>query len=558
MPYSKKQSGSSRLLVRWCLGILTLVVVIILGAQLFAALFLDKIIGDYLKAQVSNSSAQVYQLRYEDLDINLFTTSTRLQNVHLTPDSTSIVQRDNTLKNVPLLAEAHIPELAVSNVSLWQALFRNTLSVESIAIDRPSITVEEIYRNRQLNKQKFKSLDSTLMALISPGFSAFELNRFSIEHARFSLMDENSTKSKLSVKDLGLQLRNIRIDSASIMKKKLFITDDIELNVSGFSMESSREYYRLTTDRFVLSSASRHIVADSVRLEPLLPRYEFSRKWGYQTDRIDMTISRFHLDNVNFTAMVDSGHFYAAMLKVDSTEVNIFRNKKLPLPPGHAPGLLHLTFRNLSQPIKIDSVSIQKSDIVYTEHRKGVPKPGTIRFVNLQTAISDLSNYNQDLKNGHKTTMQAQTEVMGKGILKSYFTFFMSDPNGSHTIYGNFGSMKIAEFNPVLEHLAYVHVESGIIHNMEFSMKLDLDNASGWVLLNYENLSLELLQSETLDQGIGQGIKSFIANTFVIQESNSTPPLRKGKIKFDRVELKSVFSYWWKSLASGIKNSIGL
>jgi hypothetical protein len=53
-------------------------------------------------------------------------------------------------------------------------------------------------------------------------------------------------------------------------------------------------------------------------------------------------------------------------------------------------------------------------------------------------------------------------------------------------------------------------------------------------------------------------MKSVLANTFKVKSDNTGENIRTGAINVEREINKSVFNYWWKSMLSGLKSSIGL
>ncbi|MDZ7691302.1 MAG: hypothetical protein U5K69_09260 [Balneolaceae bacterium] len=112
--------------------------------------------------------------------------------------------------------------------------------------------------------------------------------------------------------------------------------------------------------------------------------------------------------------------------------------------------------------------------------------------------------------------------------------------------------------NPAVEPMGFVRLSSGTINAMEFDMELDQAKASGKILLNYSDLKVELLEREQVKENEEKQLLSFLANTVKIKRNNSEKPLREGEITFERDPHKSIFNYWWKSLLSGLKGSIGM
>lgn len=539
--------------VRWMLAVPGALLILFLIAQLLLSVFLDDAIGDYLKKEFHTSTGGVYQLKYDDLDLSLWSRSAKLQNIHIQPDSPS----DDDPGRTPVHGKAHVQTLKINKISLWAYLFGNTLAIGSVVIDRPVVHIDHIHSMMKKSNPSFSSVDSSLYAILDGSFSVFKLNAFEIRNGTFSLTKEGEDKAFASAEELNFGLRNIRVDSASARSGRLFLTDNAELDISGYEMNLPGDFYTVRLNNLRLTSSNRQLRVDSLQLIPRLPRYDFSAKKGVQTDRIELLIHTISLNEMDVPRLADSGRLYAETLVIDNTDLEVVQNMAKPSLPGRSPKLPRLAFSRLPCPVKIDTISIEHTDIKYTEYREGAAHPGSVTFKNTRASITGFSNYQKDLESNHIVTLNARTNVMGKGLLNTLFTFYPNDPEGIHLIEGNLGKMRFSDFNPALENLAFARME-GTIHSMNFNMKLNKEKAQGSVVLRYEDLNVELLRNAEPEQGVGKRIKSFITNTFFIKKSNKKPPLREGEIKFERDDQKSVFNYWWKALSTGLKDSIGL
>ncbi len=77
------------------------------------------------------------------------------------------------------------------------------------------------------------------------------------------------------------------------------------------------------------------------------------------------------------------------------------------------------------------------------------------------------------------------------------------------------------------------------------------------MIVIYEDLDIKKLDSETLEETTRSRIVSFVANLAVVRSSNPEDDPRVGEIDFERETDRSTFSYWWKTLRSGLKSSAG-
>jgi hypothetical protein len=82
--------------------------------------------------------------------------------------------------------------------------------------------------------------------------------------------------------------------------------------------------------------------------------------------------------------------------------------------------------------------------------------------------------------------------------------------------------------------------------------------ALGEMKFYYKDLKISVLKENAENVEENASFKSFFANAFIVHKKNPRFLfVKKGDIYFERNEEKSIFSYWAKSILSGVVTSIG-
>jgi hypothetical protein len=77
------------------------------------------------------------------------------------------------------------------------------------------------------------------------------------------------------------------------------------------------------------------------------------------------------------------------------------------------------------------------------------------------------------------------------------------------------------------------------------------------MIFKYEDCKVDLL-NKTKKKG-GNDLISFLANAFVIKSNNpANGDLREAKMAYTRDKNKSMINFWWKTILSGLKDTIGI
>jgi hypothetical protein len=145
---------------------------------------------------------------------------------------------------------------------------------------------------------------------------------------------------------------------------------------------------------------------------------------------------------------------------------------------------------------------------------------------------------------------------MESGLLTARFAFPMN-PRNLYYVEGTLDNFELTTLNPTLENLVMVRILSGKMNSMSFNFDYNNDESNGSMVLLYEDLEMNALK-EKESKTVVNKIKSFFLNVLFAKKNTRDKVKivkRNGAIQFTRDEKRSIFNYWWKSLATGIKSS---
>lgn len=543
---------------RWLLIIVVVLAGCYLAVQIVTSLLLEPYAEQKLKSEFHKTTQKVYILDFDDLDLSIIGANISVKNISIytdstNPDSVQLLSTSSTYNRF------QAEKFSIRKIGILDMYFKDQLNIGSVELKNPQIFLEPdqtLLKSDSASIEKSQSLNTKIYNSINTFFKSLAIDKFEITGASLTIKEAKTGKDILMFRNGFLQLSNIIVDSTSAQREQFFITDKLEWNAQEVSWTLSDNLYSLKAHALGGSSSNQNIFVDSLRLEPLYPKYEFSQTVGNEIDRIDLMIEHLVMKEVNFDSLLYSRKLIAGILDIENAEMDVFHDKRLPGGITKVKPLPHLKFQEIDFPVKIDTISIVDSYISYSEHLNKVANPGTVTFEELEATLLAVSNRKPDSKESNVITLEAKTKVMGSGLLNVHFSFLKSDTSGRHSIDGSLGSMSIVDLNSILENAGLVHVDDGLINSLKFSMVLDKIKATGSLTLNYQDLNIKILEADELKEGETKNFSSFIANTFVIKKNNTEEPLKKGNIEFERIEEKSVFNYWWKSLLSGLKDNI--
>lgn len=482
--------------------------------------FIDDQINNFLESK--NLNAQ-----FDEPEVSLLSGNLTIRNIQITSDSVKEMQ-------------GQIGEINIRGVSVWKYLFNDSIAIDEVIITSPSFTIAHTY---SLPKADSSKTDKNV---------SLGIDSISITNGSFTYIMESGGITMYNVSLGGDQLNN---------------TSDTKLNLQSFSMSMDSAFYIFPDSLYQLIlrdwnyTPSKETLMFSAAIETMQAQENVSSSTGEEKDWIAIEPFSVELTGLNATNAVETNRLMARHMHIQNPVVEVYRDKRLPDPNIANKEMPYQTLQKMPLDICIDSLTITEASISYIERLANTDQPGQIDFKNLNLSLENITNMEEVMDSTSRLAkMTAQTNIMGVGHLDVYWTFPLDSTAGPHAIYGKMGPMDLTAYNPMMVYAAYGKIISGQQNSLEFDFTYGSATSNGTMKFAYEDLKIEMLGDNPEEGGgLGDDIKTFFANT-IIQNHNhaSDDSFRNGEISFERNPKKSLFNYWWKSLLTGFKSSIGL
>jgi hypothetical protein len=541
----------------WVASIIGVLILILGIAAIYISAKWKPILTTKIKEGVYEASKHLYKVDFTDIHLNLLTGGVVLDNIVLTPDS-NIYQKLKLAKKAPAhLFRIKLPHLRLSRVGIWNAYFDKKITMNSIVLDHPSIDM--IYSKVPKRTDTVKD-ERTLYQQLSKSLRSIRINTISIVDADFDYY--NGTKRLNAVKHLTVNVKNILVDSLSQFDStRVFYSKDISFAMSGYQSLTKDKMYNLKVDTVRGSIGKKTVVVKGLKFIPMYPDLTFSRKYKVQKDRYDLSFSEITLTGVDFIGLNDDGDLRAKRIKIGPAKVAVFMNRELAVPNfDKGKNYPHNALKRLPIPTIVDTLSLSKVDIAYTEYNPKSKERGTLRLENLTGNVLNLTNDSLRLTKNNHAIANLTTYIMGTGKMNVKIDFNLTAPNAPFTYVGEIGAFNMKVLNPLSKSLGDVEIESGTIQSASFAISANQYNSKGVVKLYYNNLKVNLLKEGDDGQKEKKGLLSFIANTVLIRDDNPTKgePARTANVSFQRLPQGSFFNLMWKSVFVGIREIVGI
>jgi hypothetical protein len=545
-----------------------------------------------LKSFNSTIASEVYELKFENLRVNLIDRSIRVFNVTLLP-------REKPLHEYPYINSSFrlsTEEILLDSVHLRTLLQENKLSVKRISIIRP--TVEMMLTGKRHIMLPFKDSiavvpDSTKTGNNKGALKSFNLKEFRLEEAAFHIVNTSKqrelriTNFSISLRDLLLSQQpgeystsfnrvlltlghltgtmqqdvfqsldfkafNVGIDSLD-MKLTL---DTLQYRFRNFSLglheldvQTADSLFHLSMQSFDVSYKNKSIELNEISFKPNVSHAVLQRKYRYQHTEFSGTIGTLAVNQLNFDSLLYAKKLFMDEVIIDQVKAFIFKDKTKPVDSTRFPVYLGQTVSKITLPLLIRHVKATHVQLESTEQKPD----STLAKVSITKATLEVMNIT-NLKPQTNLVMKADAYVNDKAHFKAGLTFYYSKPQFDFE--GTVDEFKLPELNPLIQAYTPAKINKGVADEITFSGVASEKNAKGTMKFLYHGLEIDL---KLKDQAKWKSsVIAFAANT-VTDSSNpgkADLPPRVVQFSVKRDRNKGFVNVVIKSVLNGLKETM--
>lgn len=504
-------------------GFILVIVLLNFGINLWIKTKLPQLINQKNKSD--------YSITYEDLHISLWNTSIEVENITLIPR----VLLENTDKKIGIYAT--VEKVEVTSFNIWSVLFGDKIKAERLVVSKPVIS---LYKNDNEVISNSKSINDKV---ISPFQKIIMVSDIYLNDGKVEIVENKNQKKIASATAINLKLEGIKIDEETLkqkipftFKKYSFVCDSLFYQVN--------EFYNIKSAK--LSANEKGIQVEKFDLQPRVTRQQFVKRIPLENDLFTILADDINVNNMDWGFKNGDFYFTTNSVVIDNLNANIYRGK-MPEDDLSKKKLYNSLLRELKFDLKVDTLKIKKSKLVYEEEKDFESGAGKITFTNFDmTALNIQSGFKKQKLDDIKIAVNCT--FMRESTLKVNWSFNVLDKTDGFKIKGsilNFNTEEMAYFTK-----PYINViVKGTLDKVYFNFAgNDLGN-TGDFALKYDDLKVEIYQKNNRRKV--NNFLSTIGNLFVKDDSGEE--LKSVTVDVERTQEKSFYNLLWISIADGLK-----
>lgn len=513
-----------------------------------------------LQEIVKKGSDGLYNLSIEKIEPDLLKSSVQVLNARLVPDAGALVDLDKEKKAPDDVFEIFSHSLQIDGIGLEDLLTKDVIDLKSILINDPVIKVS--HQKRTYN-QNINETSTSLYQKLMGQLKKISVAEIKIRNGTLVLQNKN-TKAPVNFKNVTVHMKNMLIDSTTQFNKDRFLfARSAEINFKNLKLPTKDNLYWLNAGSVSISATSKKITATNVSLKPRGTKKEFQKKLKHRQVMYTMTIPVLQLDATNWWNLFNGEGIQTEEININNAKCTVYLDRTLQ-PANKSPNdFPHQLLYSLDVPVQINRLNLKRSAIVYQEYNPLSKNTGTVYLTSVNARVTNVTNRQDVIKQNNKTTLTATAVFMHKAELKTRFQFNLSKiKTGAFTANIQMGALDNEVLNPIAEPMGLFQIKSGSLQKATASIQGDNYNASGKVLVLYNDLHvtpLKLTGADTTEIR-KKHLVSFFANTFIVKNDNPSKgeEPRSPDASFKRLEGSDLFNLVWKTMLVGTLKTIGV
>ncbi len=546
--------------IKWVSALLIVILTIVLGVSIHMYYQIEPLAAARLKETVRTSTNNLYSISFSRLSINPFTGSVTIKNIVFKANHKVYERFKRNKINPSHLYEIKVKTLKLRRVHPLKVYLKRDLDINSMLVEKPIVRV---YYEKTIEKDSSKVDVRTAWQRLSKYLNSVRIEEVLFKEIDFKYIDRRLSKPEInSVKNLSITVKDILIDSLSHLDQSRFYhTKDILVEVFDNQFTSDDDMYTIKFDKLEMSTQQKYAMVKGLKVIPKYPEIEFSLKWNFRKARYSLNMNEIWLKGIDYKNLTDNRKLHASSLHLKAANLEVFMNKQRPrLTDDLGSNFPQSMLNRLRLTSTIDSVKIEHSGLSYVEYNPHTQKKGKIEFTALSGELLNLTNDTLSLTRNNWAKGRFTSFFYGKGRLDFNMNFNLTSPVMEYSYSGKLHKMQARYFNQITRPLALLDISSGEAQSANFSVKANYRRAQGSMTLIYNDLNIGILKLNQNKRLQRSTLLSLVANNLLLKEDNPSKgeSIRTGKIRYYRPDSVSFYGMIWKSMFSGIKESIGM
>lgn len=544
-------SGKKKSLVRKILLIsLALILIIVIGFQLYITKYLPPLIKNRLSNVIVEGSDSLYKFELGKIDVDFWGGNVGLSNLNISIDSNRYQQMKLAGNLPPLTMDLTLPKVKVMGLKIWNLIFSKKISIRQIDLLAGDVQLARHFRTTDT----LKTNDEPLWKVIQPDIKAISIDNIICANLKVNYQNIDSAKSfRWKFDKCYFIVTDIKVDSVAAKDStRLLFSKNITLTANDIKLKTPDGLYNLAAKNVQYNSSVRKMELKDFSFLPAVSEKDFKNYFGYQHEIYNIKIPSIILHNFLLPQWISNNKLQIDTVTLASPSIALELDRNMPAntinKKGKYPNQL---LQKAPFPIIVKRMNVTGAAVTYTETSNQTGLTGKVIFPSLNGTIDNITNDPTVIAQSAQCIARVSGSIMKTGTINAAFFFSLTDKNGAFTVQSTVTNLNAAQLQPIFKPMTAVDLQSFNMKRLEYTINGNEEKGTGELRMKYDEMDI-LINKVTADKTLDKkGLLSFVANRLLIYKENPSDDGEERKatgITVQRDATRSFFNLVWKTL----------
>jgi hypothetical protein len=529
---------------KWAI-IIGVIAILILSINIILGSIVSKVVNKQLE-KINKKGVVI--IKIEDVNIDIITSSLTLKNMSVSPDSLSFENFKVGKANKPTFSKIFLKKLKIKGFSIFKILLFDEIIAKKIIVDGMKLT---LYKSNLYHKKKATKKPISIDSIFIEGVKKIDLSKIEFFNLDFEIIDIQKNEPLFSYTLKECEIDGIDLDTDDNNYFKLN-KEDLKINLKKQQFNLTNGNYAILFDEINYNYGENSISISNFKFKPTISKFKLAQTYKYNKEVFTVETKKINFYGFYLDSILNTGTVIIDSLVVDALNLDIFKNQTKPFDLNKRPKFINQTLKNLEQPINIGLVIVKNSVFKYQEKHKNSKELMTVDITDFNAEINFITSIKDSLKTAKELTINLKGNLckvapVNIDIFMPYNTW-----NNSFSFTGSVGKGNFTAFNQAIYPATGLKFKDGTLNSIQFNVQGTPTKTNGKMSMLYSGLKANLASEKKQKKGL-----NWLANSILLTENPSEKgKLRIALIEFERVQYKGFGNLLWKSVMSGLVNTV--
>jgi len=527
-----------------------IVIFVLLAIILLSNIFISNLVENKITALLLKNNSDYYTTTVKNVRFNILDRSITVNDLILNPTDLSISilkQSDSIAKD---LQKISLSSIELNGIHLYNTIVKKEVEVNELELNDLLIQKLKNSKSKKISqKKKSISLDSIFIEEIN----GFKINKIELNDISYLIIDIQTNDTIFQHKPINLALDGFKLKNIGENYFKIeHIRDHFEIN--DIKVLIAKNKYILDIGAINFDFDKEIISFDEIRYKPMMDMIALANTFKYNDATLDIELEKLKIFNFDFRRAIKDKSIFIDSILIKGMALQIFKDKSKPWNENKIKKLPHLAIKQLEFPLLVKKIKIENSLLKLEEKfdKKDLLLKLSIDDINAQiTHITSIEEYWED-----PMKIDFKSKLMNKAPLYANMTFPLNDNQSIFYFNGTLGTTKFKYFDSAIFPVLGLKILKGNLQDLKFNASADNISSKGTMTMIYNDLEAEIFKSNSTEQNkiLSWTVNQVVHNSNPNKHKNSK--IRVAEMHYNRINYEGFGSYLWRTLQSGITNTI--